>query len=79
MVLIPNTADTHIQKIAPIPPLAIAVATPPILPVPTWAATAVANAWNELTFVSPGFRFLNIGPKAYLNAKFRWRICGKPR
>ena len=28
--------------------LAMAVAAPAMLPVPTWAATAVASAWNEL-------------------------------
>ena len=40
---IPNTAETHIQKIAPGPPTNIAVATPAILPVPTVAESAVVS------------------------------------
>jgi len=40
----PRKADTHIQKMAPGPPLKIAVATPATFPVPTCAAIAVANA-----------------------------------
>ena len=47
MVAIPRNAATHIQKIAPGPPIASAVAAPAMLPVPTWAAIAVASAWNE--------------------------------
>ena len=80
MVLIPKRADSHIQKIAPIPPMAIAVATPPMFPVPTCAATAVASAWKELILLScfSSF-FLKIGPKAYLKAKAKCLICGNPR
>ena len=44
----PKKALSHIQKIAPGPPEAIAVAAPAMLPVPTCAATAVASDWNEL-------------------------------
>ena len=40
----PNRAVTHIQKIAPGPPSAIAVATPARLPVPTWPDSAVESA-----------------------------------
>lgn len=47
MVAIPKNAAIHIQKIAPGPPIAIAVAAPAILPVPTCAAIAVASAWKE--------------------------------
>ena len=44
----PKNADTHTQNSAPGPPLTSAVAQPVMLPVPTWAATAVVSAWNEL-------------------------------
>lgn len=48
MVAIPKNAMIHIQKIAPGPPVRIAPEAPTILPVPTWAAMAVASAWKEL-------------------------------
>ena len=41
LVHMPNSAETHIQNMAPGPPIAIAPATPAILPVPTVAASAV--------------------------------------
>ena len=44
----PKKALSHIQKMAPGPPEAIAVAAPAMFPVPTCAATAVASDWNEL-------------------------------
>ena len=44
----PKNAAIHIQKMAPGPPIAMAVATPARLPVPIWAAMAVARDWNEL-------------------------------
>ena len=44
----PKKAAAHIQKMAPGPPLISAVMAPTRLPVPTWAAMAVAKAWNEL-------------------------------
>ena len=44
----PKKAMSHIQKMAPGPPTRIAPQAPTMLPVPTWAATAVASAWNEL-------------------------------
>ena len=44
----PKKAASHIQKMAPGPPMAIAVATPARFPVPTCAAMAVASDWNEL-------------------------------
>jgi hypothetical protein len=40
----PTSAVIHIQNIAPGPPMAIAVATPAMLPVPTVAARAVIRA-----------------------------------
>ena len=39
---------SHIQKMAPGPPTRMAPQAPTMLPVPTWAAMAVASAWNEL-------------------------------
>ena len=41
---IPTKALIHIQKIAPGPPIAMATATPEILPIPTVAESAVVNA-----------------------------------
>lgn len=43
----PKMAAIHIQKMAPGPPMAMAVATPARLPVPTWAEMAVASDWKE--------------------------------
>jgi hypothetical protein len=42
-------AMAHIQKTAPGPPKAIAVATPAMLPVPTRPERAMDKAWNEET------------------------------
>lgn len=43
----PMSAISHIQKMAPGPPTAMAVATPARLPVPTRVAIETAKAWNE--------------------------------
>ena len=48
MVAMPKKAMIHIQKIAPGPPVRMAPLAPTMLPVPTWAAMAVARAWKEL-------------------------------
>ena len=40
----PSRAEHHIQNTAPGPPMAIAPATPAMLPVPTVAASAVHTA-----------------------------------
>lgn len=45
-VIMPTRAVTHIQKRAPGPPMAMAVATPTILPVPISAARAVMRAFQ---------------------------------
>ena len=37
-----------IQKTAPGPPIVIAIATPPILPMPTVPETAADSAWKWL-------------------------------
>ena len=47
---------------APGPPIAIAVATPARLPVPTWAAIAVASDWKEVIPWLPAFSPLNDRP-----------------
>ena len=46
LVAIPTSPVIHIQKSAPGPPEAMAVATPAMLPVPTVAARAVIKAWK---------------------------------
>ena len=48
LVVIPKKAVTHIQNNAAGPPMKIAIATPPIFPVPTVPERAVLNAWNGL-------------------------------
>jgi hypothetical protein len=45
-VAIPTRPVIHIQTKAPGPPMAMAVATPAILPVPTVADSAVISAWK---------------------------------
>ncbi len=52
----PRKADIHIQKTAPGPPMAIAPATPAILPVPTVDAKAVQTAWKGV--MAPSFAWL---------------------
>ena len=54
-VAIPRKAAAHIQKSAPGPPAAIAVATPTMFPVPMVAASAVQSDLNEVTSPSPSF------------------------
>ena len=43
---IPTIALTHIQKIAPGPPMEIATATPAIFPIPIVEDKAVVKAWK---------------------------------
>ena len=50
-VAMPTRPVIHIQKSAPGPPAAMAVATPAMFPVPTVAASAVIRAWKWL--ISP--------------------------
>jgi hypothetical protein len=45
-VIVAKRASSHIQKIAPGPPIESAVATPAILPIPTVLANAVLAAWK---------------------------------
>ena len=48
LVAIPRIELTHIQKIAPGPPMERAIATPAMFPIPTVAAMALASASKEL-------------------------------
>ena len=59
-VAIPKKAKTHIQKIAPGPPIAIAVATPTILPVPIVADIAKQRALKLLISPEPLFLAVKI-------------------
>ena len=77
----PNSADSHIQKIAPGPPAIIAVATPATLPVPTWAEIATASAWKE-EIVRPSRSVccsLYKRPNTCRTAGPKRRNCGAPR
>ena len=47
LVAMPTMALTHIQKMAPGPPIDRATATPAMLPIPTVAAMALVSASNE--------------------------------
>ena len=52
----PKTPVNHIHRRAPGPPIAIADATPTILPVPIVAANAVVNAANcDISPFPPSF------------------------
>ena len=42
----PNVAMTHIQKMAPGPPVTTAIAIPAILPTPTREAVEIQKAWK---------------------------------
>ena len=76
---IPSKADTHIQKIAPGPPIAIAPDTPAILPVPMEAASAVHIALNGDTAPSAFPFFSNALPRVFFMICKKWRNCGKPQ
>ena len=43
----PRKPETHIQNTAPGPPKAIAVATPPMLPMPTRPDSDIISDWKE--------------------------------
>ena len=78
MVDMPKNADSHIQKIAPGPPDASAVAQPVMLPVPTCAAIAVVSAWNELMPSWSAFLPFKLNePNMRLKPAPRWRTCTK--
>ena len=60
----PTNPMTHIQKIAPGPPSAIAVATPAIFPVPTVADMAVNKA--DLGGISPSSESEDLSFKSFI-------------
>jgi hypothetical protein len=70
-----NKAKTHIQNIAPGPPMERAVATPAIFPMPTVLARAVDVAWNgvilPLAFV---FVPAKMVPKVFVKMRLIFRI-----
>ena len=49
----PISAMSHIQKMAPGPPVATAVAMPAMLPVPTREAVDTMRAWKDEMDFSP--------------------------
>ena len=65
---IPSSAEIHIQKIAPGPPIVMAVATPLIFPTPIVFAIAVQAA-NPDTVPSPSPFPLNIFPNVF----WKWK------
>ena len=74
----PNAAQTHIQKIAPGPPMRIAVATPPMLPLPTVEASAVESAWNGVIAPPPAVLRLMMPDRAKRTAAGNLRIWTSP-
>ncbi len=50
---------SHIQNTAPGPPVAMAVATPAMLPVPTREAVATIMAWNDEIDLPPATCFFS--------------------
>ena len=58
--------------------MAIAPATPAILPVPTVPASAVQTAWNGVIAPSAASFLWNMRPMVVLSAKGNLRICRKP-
>ena len=44
LIIMPNRPATHIQNIAPAPPILIAIATPAIFPIPIVPESATVNA-----------------------------------
>ncbi len=59
---------SHIQKIAPGPPAAMAVATPAKFPVPTREAVLIVKAWNEEIPFFPSLKWLvyQLKPETFL-------------
>ena len=49
----PKNAATHIQNIAPGPPMAMAVATPAMFPFPSTAQMEAIPAWDDVRFPAP--------------------------
>ena len=77
LVHIPNSAEHHIQNTAPGPPMAIAPATPAMLPVPTVPASAVQTAWNGVICTVRGILFAEHTPDGGFD-RIR-EICGSAK
>ena len=77
-MIMPRNALIHIQKRAPAPPAATAVATPAMLPKPTVPPMAVEIAWNGVmvpVLVSSAFALpVKILPMVFFMMKPKWRI-----
>ena len=65
-------AMSHIQNTAPGPPVAMAVATPAMLPVPTREAVDTMSAWNDEMERSPWTCFFSV---SCVNMSLMKRIC----
>ena len=87
---IPSNPHKIIQKVAPGPPIAIAIATPAMFPLPTVPDTAVAKAWKWLTsplsFLfssSPSYLPITVlkespNPRILINPKYRVKKAAPP-
>ena len=78
----PNSAMTHIQKIAPGPPMVSAVATPTIFPVPIEPARAVKSACTgeilPVFCASLALFFEKQEPSVFFNQNIQWVNGKKP-
>ena len=77
LVVIPKNAVIHIQKSAAGPPMKIAIATPPMFPVPTVPDKAVLKAWKGV--VSPLLSLYLFPEKRIFQALLKKMICGNLR
>src|SRR5690606_40128480 len=64
---------SHIQNTAPGPPMAMAVATPAILPVPIRPDSAIAKAWNDETPLVE-----EPPPNSSFTMSFKYLTCKNP-
>ena len=78
LVHMPSSAEHHIQNTAPGPPMAMAPATPAMLPVPTVPASAVHTAWKGVMAPSEASFLRNMRPMVVLMVYGNLRICKKP-
>ena len=68
----PRNAMAHIQNIAPGPPMAMAVATPAMFPVPTRPPRAMAKPWKLEMPEAEAWPC-----QSWVTMAFRWRTCRK--
>ncbi len=74
----PTKAIAHIQKIAPGPPMAIAVPTPAMLPTPTLDAAEIVKAWNAETDCGSPFSSRGVLSVSVRNISGMSRNCTTP-